>query len=87
MTGIKICGLSRMCDITYANVARSLDYIGSIINLPKSHRDVDPAREQSLRERLDQGIRAVRCVRGSAVCRGIAKQQQDRVGCYTAPRA
>lgn len=57
MTGIKICGLSRMCDIEYANEARP-DYIGFIINFPKSHRNVDPARAAELRRKLDPGIRA-----------------------------
>lgn len=57
MTGIKICGLSRMQDIDYANLAKP-DYIGFIINFPKSHRNVDPSRAAELREKLDHGIRA-----------------------------
>ena len=58
MTGIKICGLSRMCDVDYANEARP-EYIGFIINFPRSHRNVDPARAAELRAKLDPGIRAV----------------------------
>lgn len=57
MTGIKICGLSRLCDIEYANEARP-DYIGFIINFPRSHRNVDPQQAAELRTHLDPGIRA-----------------------------
>lgn len=58
MTGIKICGLSRLCDIEYANEAKP-DYIGFIISFPKSHRNVEPSRAADLRAKLDKGIKAV----------------------------
>ena len=40
MTKIKICGLFREEDIEAVNVYRP-DYVGFIINYPKSHRNID----------------------------------------------
>ena len=58
MSEIKICGLFREEDIDYVNEAKP-DYIGFIVDFPKSHRNVDPARALALRQRLLPGIRAV----------------------------
>ena len=58
MTKIKICGLSRACDIDYVNEARP-DYAGFILLFPKSRRNVTPDRAAALRKRLAPGIRAV----------------------------
>ncbi len=58
MSKIKICGLFRDCDIDYVNEAAP-DYIGFIMNFPKSHRSVTPERAAVLRKRLKPGIRAV----------------------------
>lgn len=58
MTGIKICGLFRNCDIDYVNEAGP-DYAGFIINYPRSHRSVTPERAAELRRRLRPQIRAV----------------------------
>ncbi len=58
MSEIKICGLSRDCDIDYVNEAGP-EYAGFIINFPKSHRSVTPGRAGELRSRLRPGIRAV----------------------------
>ncbi|MBR2527782.1 MAG: phosphoribosylanthranilate isomerase [Blautia sp.] len=58
MTEIKICGLFRDCDIDYANEAEP-DYIGFILNFPKSHRNLSSQQARSLRSRLRQGIKAV----------------------------
>jgi phosphoribosylanthranilate isomerase len=58
MTAIKICGLSREADIDFANEARP-DYIGFILNFPKSHRNITPQRAEELKARLAPGIQAV----------------------------
>lgn len=52
---IKICGLSRPCDIEFVNEARP-DYCGFIIGVPDSRRNVTPERARMLRERLAEGI-------------------------------
>lgn len=54
MTKIKICGLSRPCDIAYANELRP-DYIGFVF-ATKSRRFVSPETVAALRARLDSGI-------------------------------
>ncbi len=58
MTRIKICGLFRECDIDYVNEARP-DYIGFILNFPKSHRNVSPEHARNMKKRLLPDIRAV----------------------------
>lgn len=58
MTQIKICGLFRGCDIDYVNEAKP-DYIGFILNFPKSHRNVSPEQAAELKNRLLPGIKAV----------------------------
>ena len=58
MSGIKICGLFRACDIDYVNEAKP-DYAGFILHFPKSHRNVRPAVAAEMRGRLLTGIRAV----------------------------
>lgn len=55
MTKIKICGLSRPCDIDYVNQARP-DWCGFIINFPKSHRSVSPEQVRALTVRLSSEI-------------------------------
>ena len=57
MTKIKLCGLSRPCDIEWAN-ALMPDYIGFVF-AQKSRRYVSPERAKALREGLDSSIRAV----------------------------
>ncbi len=58
MTQIKICGLFRSCDIDYVNEAKP-DYIGFILNFPKSHRNLSPEQAAELKSRLLPEIRAV----------------------------
>ena len=58
MTKIKICGLSRECDIDYVNRAQP-DHIGFILRYPQSRRNVSAARASQLRAKLDPSIRAV----------------------------
>ena len=58
MSGIKICGLFRACDIDYVNEAKP-DYAGFILHFPKSHRNVEPAAAAEMRRRLLPGIGAV----------------------------
>lgn len=58
MTKIKICGLRRMEDIEYVNIALP-DYIGFIIDFPKSHRNVSSKNVMQLKSELDKGIEAV----------------------------
>ena len=57
MTKIKLCGLSRPCDIEAAN-ALSPDFIGFVF-AKKSRRYVSPEQARALRDRLNPGIRAV----------------------------
>ena len=57
MTKIKLCGLSRPCDIEWAN-ALLPDYVGFVF-AKKSRRCVSPERVNDLRKGLDPGIRAV----------------------------
>ena len=57
MTKIKLCGLTRPCDIEWAN-ALMPDYTGFVV-ARKSKRCVSPERAKALREALDVGIRAV----------------------------
>lgn len=54
---IKICGLSRECDIDYINMY-SPEYMGFIF-YPKSHRYVDSYKAEYLRQHLDIGITPV----------------------------
>ena len=58
MPRIKICALTRPCDIDYVNTARP-DWCGFIINFPKSRRSLTPEQVRPLRERLDPSITAV----------------------------
>ena len=55
MTRIKICGLSRPCDIAFVNEARP-DWCGFIIDFPRSHRSVTPDQALALRRQLAPGI-------------------------------
>ncbi len=57
MTRIKLCGLSRRCDIEAAN-ALLPDYIGFVF-AKKSRRYVAPETAKALREKLNPAIRAV----------------------------
>ena len=57
MTKIKMCGLTRPCDITAANTLGP-DYIGFVF-APKSKRYVTPEKAKELKEQLVPGIRAV----------------------------
>ena len=57
MTRIKLCGLSRPCDIDAANQLTS-DFIGFVF-AKKSKRYVAPERAKVLREGLASGIRVV----------------------------
>ena len=57
MTKIKLCGLSRPCDIETANALRP-DYIGFVF-AKKSRRCVSPEEAKSLKQRLSPDIRAV----------------------------
>ncbi len=57
MTRIKLCGLSRPCDIEAAN-ALLPDYIGFVF-AKKSRRYVAPDRAKALREALNPSVKAV----------------------------
>ncbi len=54
-TRIKICGLSRTCDIEYVNEAKP-DFCGFIIHVPKSIRNVSLEQVKELEKNLDSGI-------------------------------
>lgn len=58
MAGIKICGLSRLQDIAAVNQYQP-DYIGFILNFPKSHRSITPEQAKRLKAQLDPAIPAV----------------------------
>lgn len=57
MTKIKLCGLSRPCDIQVANELKP-EYIGFVF-APKSKRYVTPEKAKALKQMLDPGIKAV----------------------------
>lgn len=57
MTRIKLCGLSRPCDIEAANRLKP-EYIGFVF-AKKSRRYVTPERAEELKRRLAPGIKAV----------------------------
>lgn len=57
MTKIKMCGLSRPCDIAAANAVRP-EYIGFVF-YPKSKRNVTPEQAAQLKKRLLPSIKAV----------------------------
>jgi phosphoribosylanthranilate isomerase len=57
VTRVKMCGLFRDEDISYANEVKP-DYIGFVF-YPKSHRYVSVEKAQSLKARLDPEIKAV----------------------------
>ncbi len=54
MTKIKMCGLSRLCDIEYANEVKP-DFIGFVF-AEKSKRYVSPEKAYELRKKLDSRI-------------------------------
>ena len=55
---IKICGLFREDDIAAVNKAKP-DYCGFIIDYPRSHRSITPAKAYALRQLLSPDIKAV----------------------------
>ena len=57
MTRIKLCGLSRPCEMEWANELRP-EYIGFVF-APKSRRYVDARQAAALKTLLDPQIRAV----------------------------
>ena len=57
MTKIKLCGLSRPCDIETANALQP-DYIGFVF-AEKSRRCISPEEAKSLKQLLSPDIRAV----------------------------
>lgn len=58
MTKIKLCGLSRPCDIDFVNAVQP-DYCGFVIDVPKSRRNVTPKQVRALCTRLSPLIKAV----------------------------
>lgn len=55
---IKLCGMFRDCDIDYANEAMP-DYIGFVLEFPKSHRSIDRETALRLKKRLSPEIKSV----------------------------
>lgn len=55
---IKLCGMFRECDIDYANEAQP-DYIGFVLEFPKSHRSIDMQTAERLKRRLSPEIKSV----------------------------
>ena len=58
MTQIKICGLTRPCDIESVNRSKP-EYIGFILNVPASRRNISFGDAARLRALLAPGIAAV----------------------------
>ena len=56
MSMVKICGLSRECDIDYVNSSKP-DYIGFVFS--NSKRRVTPKQAEKLKLKLSSGIKAV----------------------------
>ncbi len=57
MTRIKLCGLTRLCDIEAANRLR-VEYVGFVF-VPASRRYVSGREAAALKAALDPSIRAV----------------------------
>ncbi len=57
-TKIKLCGMFREKDIDYAN-SLFPDYVGFVLNFPKSHRSIDIETAKVLKSRLSPKIKAV----------------------------
>ena len=57
MTKIKLCGLTRLCDIEVANELKP-EYIGFVF-APKSRRYVSPEKAKELKNQLHSDIKAV----------------------------
>lgn len=55
MTKIKICGLTRPCDIAFVNAARP-DFCGFVVEFPKSRRSLTADQVRALRQHLAPGI-------------------------------
>lgn len=55
---IKLCGMFRECDIDYANEAQP-DYIGFVLEFPKSHRSINMQTAERLKRRLSPNIKVV----------------------------
>lgn len=55
MTKIKICGLSRLCDVDHINAAMP-DFCGFIIDVPSSRRNITVPQLRRLRAQLRPGI-------------------------------
>ena len=64
MTKIKLCGLSRICDMEYAN-ALMPEYIGFVF-AKKSRRYVSPEKAELLRKKLNtaDGQISIATIRG-----------------------
>lgn len=57
-TKIKLCGMFRTQDIDYVNELLP-DYVGFVLNFPKSHRSIDGSKAKQLKEKLSTKIKAV----------------------------
>ena len=57
MSKIKLCGLTRLCDIQASNICKP-DYIGFVF-VPKSRRYIDPKHAEELKKELHSDILAV----------------------------
>lgn len=55
MTKIKICGLTRSCDVRYVNEAKP-DFCGFVINVPRSRRNASPDTVRALVRELDKSV-------------------------------
>lgn len=55
---IKLCGMFRPEDIYFANELLP-DYVGFVMNFPKSHRSIDREKAMLLRKKLSPEIKAV----------------------------
>lgn len=55
---VKLCGMWRDQDIEYINISRP-DYVGFIIDVPKSHRNISPEQLENLSSKVNPEIKRV----------------------------
>ena len=58
MKQVKLCGMTRECDILAVNEIRP-DYCGFVVDFPKSRRSIDKERLAELTALLERNVKAV----------------------------
>ena len=81
MTKIKLCGLSRPCDMEAANDVMP-EYVGFVF-APESRRRITPEAALKLREQLSPAIQAVGVFVNEMCIRDSPKRVRDPLRCAT----